>query len=232
MFSVERFPAEFPAMKRSGALGWSVGVILIVVIAAFLHFCKWVDIDRSAGYSEPLSKPYLAAAMFLSRLGIKTDVTDGLSLLDALPPTDATLLIAGSRRALSERRLDGLVEWLRRGGHLIVVASAYWDDETESSTDELLDRYDIRLRRTEAAESGPSGASGLARVVVDLAQIGDATPCDAGVRSRRCRSATRSRLMHHSRAMTISNIRVMTKPVLPPTTLDRNWCRSASAMGD
>jgi hypothetical protein len=178
---VARVPTEFEAVKpSSGALGWILGAILIVVIAAVLHFCKWIDIARAVGYSEAAQrKPYLAAEMFLSRLGTKTDVADGLSLLDDLPPTDATLLIAGSRRALSERRLDGLTRWLRRGGHLIVVASAYWDDETQSSSDELLDRYDVKLRRTERADTGSRGDSQLARVVVDLAQIGDATPCDA-----------------------------------------------------
>jgi hypothetical protein len=113
-------------MKRvTPALGWLVGVILIVAVAAVLHFCKWVEIAHDVGYSQTaLRKPYLAAEKFLARLGVETEVADGLGLLDALPPKDATVLIAGSRRALSERRLDGLVEWLHSGGHLIVVASA------------------------------------------------------------------------------------------------------------
>lgn len=168
-------------MKRfSGTLGWSAGVIVIVVIAAVLHFCKWVEIDRRSGYSEvALRKPYLAAEAFLDRLGIETEVADGLTLLDTLPPTDTTLLIAGSRRALSQRRLDGLEAWLREGGHLIVVASAYWDDETNSSGDELLDRYDVKLHRTQAAHDTRT-VTALPRAVAELVETGAATSCDAG----------------------------------------------------
>jgi hypothetical protein len=160
-------------VKRGSTLGWSAAVLLVVAVAAVLHFCKWVDIDRRVGYSEAAQrKPYLAAEMFLARLGIKTEVADGLTLLDALPPPHTTLLIAGSRQALGQRRLDGLVSWLQGGGHLIVVASSYWDDKTNSSGDELLDRYDVRLHKTPEAPRNPTRRR---RSVVELGQ----STCDA-----------------------------------------------------
>lgn len=168
-------------MKRlNGAFGWSAAVILIVAIAAVLHYCKWVEIGRQVGYSETaLRKPYLAAEEFLSRLGIETDVADGLALLDELPPTDTALLIAGSRRALSQRRLDSLMDWLRGGGHLIVVATAHWDDEANGSGDELLDRFDVKLYRAEE-EGQDASVAATQRVVAELSEFGVPTPCDLG----------------------------------------------------
>jgi hypothetical protein len=65
-----------------------------------------------------------------------------ISELTSLPPTDATLFVPGRRGALPDDRSAELSDWVRRGGHLIVVAWTIWDED--DPPDPILDPLGIR----------------------------------------------------------------------------------------
>ncbi len=132
-------------MRRS-ALSWSFIVALLLGAVVALYFAEWVEIANNDGYSSDAKRnPYLAAERFLSRFGIEIRSRDGLTLLDELPPTSHTLLIASSRRSLSERRVADLRSWVGDGGRLILLASDFWDDDLLSSGDSLVDGLGVQV---------------------------------------------------------------------------------------
>jgi hypothetical protein len=133
--------------KRSALL-----LILIVAIgvygfyALFEPYEKLEDLgwDRTA-----LRNPYLAAELFLRRLNVDVQSYDRFDKLDSLPE-NGTIFVSNSRHVLSAKRVHALHEWIKRGGHLIVAASAPMDGET----DRLLASFAIDNR----AVNGNSGA--------------------------------------------------------------------------
>lgn len=123
-----------------------LGLVLALGLAVFIYGIEWVEEARNDGYSaDALRNPYLAAEQFLDRFDIDVESRDGLALLDELPPTDHTVLIASSRRSLSERRVNDLIAWVSGGGRLIALATEIWDEDAESSGDLLLDWLGVRV---------------------------------------------------------------------------------------
>jgi hypothetical protein len=99
------------------------------------------------GYSrEALTNPYLALERLLARMGREVFSLDGLGDLDALPPTDAWLLVPTSRDTLSAERSRALLDWVEAGGHLLVVTWSLWEDE-HRRPDPLLDRFGLQQHR-------------------------------------------------------------------------------------
>jgi hypothetical protein len=93
------------------------------------------------GYSrEALTNPYLALERLLARMGHEVVSLEGLGELDALPPTDGFLLIPTRRDTLSAERSRSLLEWVERGGHLLVVTYSMWDED-DRRPDPLLDGF-------------------------------------------------------------------------------------------
>jgi hypothetical protein len=145
------------------------GVIFLALVAA-VYFSEWVEVTSNDGYSsEAVRNKYLAAEQFLAHFNIAVEAIDGLSLLDELPSTSDTLLIASSRRALSERRIEQLLDWVAKGGRLIVLAADVWDNDAASSGDRLLDGIGLRLV---SGSSDAQDATAVADVLVppDVAQ--------------------------------------------------------------
>jgi len=99
-------------------------------------------VDRGPS-PEALGNPYLAAEHFLREQGLVVDHANGLERLSDLPPKDRSLLLLGERGNMTPRQVDQLLDWAKSGGHLLVVAEALWDEETDKSGDLLLDRLYI-----------------------------------------------------------------------------------------
>ena len=99
-------------------------------------------VDRGPS-PEALGNPYLAAEHFLREQGLVVDHANGLERLSDLPPKDRSLLLLGERGNMTPRQVDQLLDWANSGGHLLVVAQALWDEETDKSGDLLLDRLYI-----------------------------------------------------------------------------------------
>jgi len=143
-------------------------LLLLAALAVLLYNAEWVEEVRNDGYGPAAQRnPYLAAEQFLERIAVDVRERDGLALLDDLPSTEHLLVLAGSRRSLSERRTDALQRWVEEGGLLVLLATERWDDDAQSSGDRLLDRLGFRLL---GMDGRPDWAVGLEALAENLGE--------------------------------------------------------------
>lgn len=173
-------------MSRRSAL--ALAIVVLVLGAAF--FVLFVPVERTT--ERPPSprartNAYLALERSMGRLGVPTRSVRGLA---GLPPTDHALVVPLPRRTVTRRAADRLVDWVRRGGHLVVVPARPPDgDPAPMGSDPLLDAIPVRQlarperdRRVRDVAVQVAGLSGLAPLRVgpeapsDLAVTGDAEP--------------------------------------------------------
>ena len=161
-----------PKPVSAGTFTWAIFGLIAVAASAALYFSEWVEKTIDNGYTaEALRQPYLAAEQFLAKFSVEVKAQDGLELLDELPPREHTLLIASSRRALSERRSDALLEWAASGGRLILVAQESLEDTLTRSGDRLLDELKVHvfeLTDTEALEVDTIGDNEVTRNLTEI----------------------------------------------------------------
>ncbi|MCZ6641957.1 MAG: DUF4350 domain-containing protein [Gammaproteobacteria bacterium] len=161
-----------PKPVSSGTLAWVTFSLIVVTGSVSLYFAEWVEDTVDGGYTAEASRhPFLAAEQFLKKFSVEVKARDGLDLLDDLPPKEHTLLIASSRRALSERRSAALLEWAQSGGRLILLASELWEESMSSSGDRLLDDLDIRLFELTDEESDEVETTGDDEVSRNFTEI-------------------------------------------------------------
>ncbi|MCP4043059.1 MAG: DUF4350 domain-containing protein, partial [Gammaproteobacteria bacterium] len=136
-------------MKNRIALGM-VGALLLAGVGWYIH---WFLDNYERRYREvrieishlARRNPYLAADRFLNRIGVQAESISGRDQLLSLPEDGGTLLVNDFGANLPPEREKALLEWIGRGGHLIVAARKQWDVEEESSGDHLLDQFGVRL---------------------------------------------------------------------------------------
>jgi hypothetical protein len=104
------------------------------LVAALLYIAlNWYTIENESVWAgagpEARRDPYLAYARLIEKMGGQPIVVPGPSRLEALPPR-ATLVI-GERRLtyMTPPRVRRLVEWVNRGGSLVVEAERYRIDD-------------------------------------------------------------------------------------------------------
>ncbi|KAA0946560.1 MULTISPECIES: DUF4350 domain-containing protein [unclassified Pseudomonas] len=153
-----------------------VGLLLGCLLAAggFYAWHKAIPyeevVDRGPS-PEAQANSYLAAEHFLRQQGLTVEHANSLERLASLPPKGNSLLLLGERSSMTPRQVDQLLQWTKAGGHLLLVAEAMWDEETETSGDLLLDR--LQLRQTfsdgfdEPALASKHKAPDLTRLYVD-----------------------------------------------------------------
>ncbi|NNF97019.1 MAG: DUF4350 domain-containing protein [Halobacteria archaeon] len=103
------------------------------------------EIELPTGLTgEAAVNPLLAGERFLTAMGITTTPLDDSSrLLRKLGSTDV-LLISSDRQTLGLQRTAALLEWVERGGRLIVTVPHLLDEE-EPLRDPLLETLDLTL---------------------------------------------------------------------------------------
>ncbi|MEO8491403.1 DUF4350 domain-containing protein [Pseudomonas sp.] len=131
-----------------------VGLLLACLLGAgaFYAWQKAIPYDEvvDRGPSpQARANPYLAAEYFLRQQGVTVEHANGLERLNSLPPKGNSLLLLGERSNMAPRQVEQLLEWVKSGGHLLVVAEALWDEDTRTSGDLLLDRLDIHQSLSE-----------------------------------------------------------------------------------
>ncbi len=128
---------------------WILAVVVAALGAGFAWLwwvAEWVEVEVPMGYSEEAWRnPFLAAQLLLEQNDKGFERRSGLHSLDNLPDADSALLITGGRRTLGDQRVTELLDWVRRGGHLLLLADSFWDEQQEASDDPLLDALNIRL---------------------------------------------------------------------------------------
>ncbi len=154
--------------SRRSMLTWIGTLIGVVIVSLYLYRTEWVEVTISEEPSgEALQNPFFAAQSFLAARDIQVHPLTGLRSLDVLPAPGETLLISSSRSALRKEKQQRLLEWVRSGGHLMLVATALWDDEREQSGDPLLDALGLQLYST--AQDDLEAAHRLIEKVLEVA---------------------------------------------------------------
>ena len=109
--------------------------ILIVLLIAlvlttgtfwFLKTYEYKAVDEYVGLrGEANSNPLFAARLFLQRMGIPAERKDNLQ---TLPPLDTVLLLDMPDDSLSRQKMDNILAWVERGGHLITHPATIQQD--------------------------------------------------------------------------------------------------------
>jgi hypothetical protein len=125
------------------------------LVALFFLSCEKRAIEIPRGYhGEAARNAYLAAQRLLERLGTPTRSFADLSSLADLPPENGTLIVPTARRALGKARARELLEWVERGGHLVVVSWQLFDDPAREP-DLVLDPIGVRQYLNESSGEEP-----------------------------------------------------------------------------
>lgn len=124
----------------------SIFAILAMTVLTlwFLQTFELKEIDEYTGFhGEARTNQLFAARLFLKRMGIPAERKDGLR--DLPDDTDTVLVIDTERYTLSPQKIDALLDWVKRGGHLITRArtpnndTLYDDTGDEGGEDETAD---------------------------------------------------------------------------------------------
>lgn len=116
-------------------------VIAIIALLTFSFFHLYERVEDNEGWKpltgEAKSNPLFASRLFLKRMGIPTQSLESLQSLGGLPSTNSVVLMTASRYSLSDEKVDELLAWVERGGHLIIPSAEYWE-ESYYDIDEVL----------------------------------------------------------------------------------------------
>ncbi|AZC20327.1 DUF4350 domain-containing protein [Pseudomonas sp. CMR5c] len=140
---------------------WGILALLVILVLGtagyylYRHATPYQELVDHGPSPQALANPYLAAQMFLRERGLKVEHANGLEVLATLKPAGNSLLMLGDRSNMSPHQADQVLDWARAGGHLVFVAEALWDEETEQSGDLLLDRVQVQQMMSEDLEEPP-----------------------------------------------------------------------------
>ncbi len=157
---------------------WTVVAALIAIaLSIALWNMRWIDEERPVPPGvEALRNQFLAAERFLASFDIPAATLEGYGLLEELPEPDELIVLAGSRRGMSQRRVDLLIEWAERGGLLIVQAESFPDEDSGVSDDLLLETLGVGLNH--AVAEGVSEILPVSTEIVEALIEEDADQCD------------------------------------------------------
>ena len=182
-------------MSRTGVIVLLLSLVLLTVTGIWLagKFERRTITVPTGLTGEAATNPLLAAERFLVAMGIPARrVTDPARVPQDLAPGDL-LIITHERRSLGRGRSRELLDWVRRGGRLLVtVEPPEFDEATDSLRplpDPLLEELRLSVRPVPTdtkEETSPEpldiewpGAQGVLRVrlardrVIDGARAGD-----------------------------------------------------------
>lgn len=131
---------------KNRIFGLLIGVVLLGGGYLFLTFFERYDTTEDQGWSDvALRNPFLAAQQFLQRLDTNVQSVRSLEMLVNLP-FNGVIIVSEDSQIVSKRRSDGLVQWTRQGGHLIVATKVQ-----DSHPNYLLKHFDIEVNRSSGA---------------------------------------------------------------------------------
>ncbi|RDH84003.1 MAG: hypothetical protein DIZ80_07665 [endosymbiont of Galathealinum brachiosum] len=134
--------------NTSDTLLYVVLTLLVIGIAGWLYTkLEYRIVEEDKGYQgEAKTNAYLAAEFFLLRMGQKAEKIKLFSSKQTRLNINDTLLIPSVRLAFDTRRSEEMLEWVERGGHLIITGQP--DTENESSRrDHILEKLGLYLER-------------------------------------------------------------------------------------
>src|SRR5687767_7464389 len=111
-------------MMRSPLL-WFAALASLVGGIFYVSCERGVEEVSDPARGEAARDSYLAARRMLDAMG--APVTRLYYLDQRMPSTDATLIMPDERSGLTSDRAEQLLDWVGRGGHLVVVVWTLWD---------------------------------------------------------------------------------------------------------
>lgn len=121
-------------------------VVLVSLLAGYLFYTlfEYYEEQIDSGWGqEALRNPFLAVQRFSEQKGAYIESADSHLKLSELNRFD-TLFLAQSGQVLSDDKLDELLDWVERGGHLVVAAQKAIDWEN----DRLFEFFEISTLET------------------------------------------------------------------------------------
>ena len=121
---------------KAQRIGFGLLAILVLVGAtlSFLNTFELKETEEHVGFKgEAKTNNLYAARLFLKSMGIPAQRQERLS---TLPDTDTVLIIDTQRYTLSTQKIEELLAWVERGGHLITRARTPDNDATLYNDDE------------------------------------------------------------------------------------------------
>ncbi|MFF7707116.1 DUF4350 domain-containing protein [Pseudomonas sp. NPDC007930] len=149
-------------------------VLLASIALAAAGYYLWAHLERveetvDHGPSEAArNNPYLAAERFLRGQGLAVSPAGGGDPWAGMAPASSSLVLLADRRGMSAPQVQRLLQWVRRGGHLVVVAQGIYNAQRGRSGDALLDT--LRIRRT-LSKDLPEAAQASQDKTPDLTQL-------------------------------------------------------------
>ncbi|MET0066252.1 MAG: DUF4350 domain-containing protein [Candidatus Thiodiazotropha sp.] len=135
------------------------GIVLILLLALLLvlggfwffeNFERQTKQVRFGAEREARENPLLAAGMLLERLGVTTQSQPGRGLLSQLPETAGLIIIHDLGPSFNQTQKTTLLEWVARGGYLVVSPGSHWED---TQTHSLLQTFSVSLHQDDSYAS-------------------------------------------------------------------------------
>lgn len=134
--------------NTSDILVYSVLILTTIGLALWLYFkLDYRLVEKDQGYQgEAKTNPYLAAEFFLRKMGQKSEQVELFTDKQTALSSGDTLLIPSVRLAFDSRRSTDMLEWVDKGGHLIITGQP--DTETNTSQrDYILETLGLYIER-------------------------------------------------------------------------------------
>lgn len=133
-------------MSRSAGW-WLLAAVVVLSLAGFAlrdRFERYEETVNQGPSPEARANPYLAAEQFLRKQRTAVVTRQNVATLPPLEGLPQTLLLLDDRQRMTPSQAERILNWVRSGGRLLLVAEQLWDDNKGRSGDLLLDRLKIR----------------------------------------------------------------------------------------
>ncbi len=105
-----------------------ITLLLAGAIFIFLQtYEKKEKIIHTGLFGEARKNPLYASRIFLKRMGIPTETKTSVQGFTGYPSTDTVIVINSKRSTLSPYQTQELINWVKRGGHVIALATHEWE---------------------------------------------------------------------------------------------------------
>lgn len=125
-------------------------VLIIITLLTYVFFKLFEPYEemKDLGWSKKaLRNPYLAAEQFLLKNNINVTSSNNFEKLTHLPEK-SMIFISDSRKLLTKKQVADLLDWLDKGGHLIITAPIY----NKNKTNTLLSKFNVKNRLNEKTD--------------------------------------------------------------------------------
>jgi len=133
--------------RKNRALVTLLFIIVAAIVGWQLSGLSWVSEEVDEGYTDEAQRDrFLAARLFLEREGLSSQSSKGMAKLDDLPnPSNSTVVMLTTTRAIGDARMQGLWQWVEQGGHLITNVAGATDVTTGEISDPLLAKLGVEV---------------------------------------------------------------------------------------